>query len=189
MFDVDQFVADCYVALKEHSPQAAVKELMERTMSRPDEVEAALGTPTIGELATLHRSPELTVLKVIWTPGMSFPPHNHRMWAVIGIYGGQEDNTFYRRSSQGLVLAGGKQLESKDSVALGDKVIHAVRNPRQVFTGAIHVYGGDFFAAQRSEWDPETFEERLSDGEKARLQFKLANDRYLAEQAALRATN
>ena len=26
-------------------------------------------------------------------------------------------------------------------------------------TGAIHVYGGDFFGAERSEWDPETLEE------------------------------
>ena len=26
-------------------------------------------------------------------------------------------------------------------------------------TGAIHIYGGDFFAAERSEWDPETLKE------------------------------
>jgi hypothetical protein len=26
-------------------------------------------------------------------------------------------------------------------------------------TGAIHVYGGDFFGAERSEWDPETLKE------------------------------
>lgn len=184
MFDVDEFVAGCYGALKEHSPQAAMKELMERTMSRPDEVEAALGTPSMGELATIHRSPELTVLKVIWTPGMSIYPHDHRMWAVIGIYGGQEDNTFYRRGPEGLVSAGGRELQSKDSIVLGDNVIHAVTNPRNIFTGAIHVYGGDFFAAQRSEWDPETLEERPYDVKKARLQFKLANDRYLADPAA-----
>jgi hypothetical protein len=24
---------------------------------------------------------------------------------------------------------------------------------------AIHIYGGDFFAAERSEWDPETLQE------------------------------
>jgi predicted metal-dependent enzyme (double-stranded beta helix superfamily) len=186
MFDVEEFVAACYAALREHSPQAAMKELVERTMSRPGEVEAALGTPTRAELATIHRSPELTVLNVIWAPGMSIYPHDHRMWAVIGIYGGQEDNTFYRRSPQGLVVAGGKELHSKDSVLLGDKVIHAVANPRQTLTGAIHVYGGDFFATQRSEWDPETLEERPYDVEKARQQFVLANERYAAQQASAR---
>lgn len=28
---------------------------------------------------------------------MSQLPHNHRMWAVIGIYTGREDNIFWRR--------------------------------------------------------------------------------------------
>ena len=37
---------------------------------------------------------------------MAIYPHEHRMWAVIGLYGGREDNTFYRRSPQGLVVAG-----------------------------------------------------------------------------------
>jgi len=32
--------------------------------------------------------------------------------------------------------------------------------------GAIHVYGGDFFAASRSEWDPETLLEQPFDKEK-----------------------
>jgi hypothetical protein len=31
-----------------------------------------------------------------------------------------------------------------------------VTNPIPRLTGAIHVYAGDFFAAERSEWDPET---------------------------------
>jgi predicted metal-dependent enzyme (double-stranded beta helix superfamily) len=184
MFDAQEFVATCYTALREHSPQAAMKELLERTMARPGEVEAALGTPTKAELITMHRSAELTVLNVVWAPGMSIYPHDHQMWATIGIYGGQEDNTFFRRSPHGLVVVGGKELQSRDAVMLGDQVIHAVTNPRQTFTGAIHVYGGDFFAARRSEWDPETLEERPYDVEKARRQFALANEQHLAQQAA-----
>jgi len=27
---------------------------------------------------------------------MTIMPHNHRMWAVIGIYTGREDNIFWR---------------------------------------------------------------------------------------------
>ena len=37
-------------------------------------------------------------------------------------------------------------------------------------TGAIHVYGGDFFAL-RSEWDPETLPEGRFDVERARRMF------------------
>jgi hypothetical protein len=42
-------------------------------------------------------------------------------------------------------------------------------------TGAIHVYGGDFFATSRSEWDPETLLERPYDVEKNLQLFERAN--------------
>jgi predicted metal-dependent enzyme (double-stranded beta helix superfamily) len=182
MFDLDRFIADCRAALKEHSPQSATKELVARAMAHPEDVEQALGTPREGKLATLYRAPDLTILNLIWAPGMSIYPHDHRMWAVIGLYGGREDNVFYRRTPQGLVKTGGKQLETRDTVILGEKVIHAVTNPLSQFTGAIHVYGGDFFAAPRSEFDPQTFEERPYDVEKAKRLFREANERMHAHR-------
>jgi hypothetical protein len=60
-------------------------------------------------------------------------------------------------------VAGGKQLETGDTTLLGKSVIHAVQNPLHVFTGAIHIYGGDFFGTPRSDWDPETLKERPYD--------------------------
>jgi hypothetical protein len=50
-----------------------------------------------------------------------------------------------------------------------------VTNPLPRFTGAIHVYGGDFFAASRSEWDPETLLEQRYDMEKNLRLFEQAN--------------
>jgi hypothetical protein len=38
-------------------------------------------------------------------------------------------------------------------------------------TGAIHIYGGDFFAAERSAWDSLTLSEHRSDGERTRRMF------------------
>jgi predicted metal-dependent enzyme (double-stranded beta helix superfamily) len=182
MFDLNEFVASCQAALKEHAPQLAAKQLMEQTMANPGDVEAALGTPTAGGITTLHRSDDLTVINVIWPPGMTIFPHDHRIWAVIGIYGGQEDNTFFRRSHKGLDQAGFKALDIKDSVGLGPEAIHAVHNPRSLLTGAIHVYGGDFFAEPRSEWDPETLVEQPYDMEHAMRAFSEANDAWLARQ-------
>ena len=184
MFDIERFIADCRAALQDSSPQSAVKEVVERAMLQPREVEQALGTPQWAEIGTLHRSPELTILKVIWAPGMSIYPHDHRMWAVIGLYGGREDNVFYRRSAHGLVPAGGTQLDITDTTLLGKTIIHAVTNPLRQFTGAIHVYGGDFFAVPRSEWKPDTLEERAYDVENAKRVFAEANERWLAQSAA-----
>ena len=73
---------------------------------------------------------------------------------------GREDNIFWRRlpGSPGKVeAAGAKALCERDAEPLGHNIIHSVTNPIPRLTGAIHVYGGDFFdPTHRSEWDPET---------------------------------
>jgi predicted metal-dependent enzyme (double-stranded beta helix superfamily) len=95
MFDLDGFIADCRAALAADHPAARVGEILGRALGVPADVEAALGTPRRGGLFTLHHSPDLTILNVVWAPGMAIYPHEHRMWAAIGLYGGPEDNTFY----------------------------------------------------------------------------------------------
>jgi predicted metal-dependent enzyme (double-stranded beta helix superfamily) len=185
MFELERFVADCRAALKESVPQLAIKELIERAVSRPPDVEKALGTPKLAGIDTLYRSPELTILNTVWAPGMFLYPHDHRMWAAIGLYGGREGNAFYRRTAEGLKPAGVKELGSTDTILLGKSAIHAVTNPLRQFTGAIHVYGGDFFGTPRSEWDPQTLEERAWDIERAKLVFDEANERWSAESASV----
>jgi predicted metal-dependent enzyme (double-stranded beta helix superfamily) len=182
MFDRDRFIEDCRAALKERSSEIAVKELVAQAVGAPSDVERALGTPTSGGIARLYHSPELTIVNVIWTPGMAIYPHDHGMWTVIGLYGGREDNTFYRRGSHGLIEAGAKQLDARDAAVLGRDVIHAVANPLRQFTGAIHVYGGDFFATPRSEWDPVTREERPFDMQRAMQVYAEANERWRAQR-------
>lgn len=48
-------------------------------------------------------------------------------------------------------------------MALGRDLIHSVTNPTAGCTAAIHVYGGNFFEQPRSEWDPESLNERAYD--------------------------
>jgi predicted metal-dependent enzyme (double-stranded beta helix superfamily) len=50
-----------------------------------------------------------------------------------------------------------------------------VTNPIPRLTGAIHVYGGDFFAAERSDWDPETLTEGRYDLDRAMRLFEASN--------------
>ncbi len=108
---------------------------------------------------------------------MVFKPHDHRMWAVIGIYSGREENTFFRRNKDGLTKHGLKVMEPKDTTPLGASIIHSVTNPLDRITGAIHVYGGDFFATPRSEWDPKTFVEQPYDMQGTLRAFEESNAR------------
>ena len=86
-FDTDEFVAACRAAAAETEPHRAVRDLLQRTMAAPDDVADAL-RPEQGGLTLLHQSDDLTVVHVVWAPGMRIYPHDHQMWAVIGIYGG-----------------------------------------------------------------------------------------------------
>jgi predicted metal-dependent enzyme (double-stranded beta helix superfamily) len=174
MFDLDTFLADVVAARAQAQPRLAVKEVLDRAVSKPGEVAAAL-PPDRAELVRLHVSDELTVLKVVWAPGMSIRPHDHRTWASIGIYSGGEDNAFFRRDGHGLAESGGRELRPTDVCLLGDDTIHSVTNPTTRFAGAIHIYGGDFFAIERSEWDAETHVEAPYDVEATLRNFEKAN--------------
>jgi predicted metal-dependent enzyme (double-stranded beta helix superfamily) len=182
MFESDRFIQDCRDGLRETNPHAAVKEIVARAVSEPGAVLQSLGAPKLAGLETLYRSETLTILNVLWGPGMSLYPHDHGMWAVIGIYSGREDNAFYRRSASGLTAHGLKTLDIKETIPLGEAVIHAVTNPLDRITAAIHVYGGDFFAVPRSEWDPQTFQERAFDLAHARQVFAESNKRLRTDK-------
>ena len=167
MFDLEQFAADCRAALAADPSHRLVREVVRRAVSDPSAVLKGIGEPT-----------DLTILNVIWGPMMTIMPHNHQMWAVIGIYTGREDNVFWRRLPDGngkVEAAGARALCVGDAEPLGHNIIHSVTNPIPRLTGAIHVYGGDFFAAERSEWDPESLQEGRYDIAKNMKLFENAN--------------
>src|SRR5689334_9752340 len=151
-FDLDQFIGDCRSALAADRSHRLVREVVERAVTDPAAILKTLGEPTRAMLRTLYRSDELTILNPIWGPNMVLLPHDHRMWAVIGIYSGREDNIFWRRPSSRdgkLEAAGAKALSVGDAEPLGSNIIHSVVNPISRLTAAIHVYGGDFFGVER----------------------------------------
>src|ERR1700742_4716354 len=162
MFEAERFVADCRAAFAADRTHKSVREVLAGAVSDPAAVLKALGEPKRAGINELFRSDALTILNVVWAPGMMVMPHNHRMWAVIGIYTGREDNVFWRRikgTPNKIEAAGAKALCERDAEPLGSDIIHSVINPIGKLTGAIHIYGGDFFAAERSEWDSFSLEE------------------------------
>ena len=178
MFDLDRLIEDCKAAVARDGTHKSVREIVKRTVSEPASVISRLGEPRWAESQKLYQSPKLTILNVIWGPQMTFLPHNHQMWAVIGIYTGREDNILWRKLPGGHVeAAGARALGVGDAEPLGRNIIHSVTNPLSRLTGAIHIYGGDFYAAERSQWDPETLLEEPFDFEAATRRFQESNRR------------
>ncbi|MCB1358344.1 MAG: hypothetical protein KDK53_18270 [Maritimibacter sp.] len=175
MFDVDRFISDCREAVRADPSHKAVAEVVTRALSDPGAVLDALGAPTGPGISPLYQSADLTIINLTWVPSMTLPPHNHEMWAVIGILDGREDNIFWRRVKDhpdGLIeAAGARALSTGDVCPMGPDIIHSVTNPIPRMTAALHVYGGDFFEAERSEWDPERLSEQRLDIETVRARF------------------
>jgi len=180
-FDRERFVADCIAASRERDGQAAVREVLARAVSEPNAVLAGLGPPREAGLDVLHRSPTLTIFAAHWAPRMSLPTHDHRLWALIGIYTGREDNILWQRSDRGVEAFGAKVLFAGDVATLPADAVHSVTNPLPRFTGGLHIYGGDFFATPRSQWDAETLAEEPSDGARIRAIFQHENERLERE--------
>jgi predicted metal-dependent enzyme (double-stranded beta helix superfamily) len=177
-FDLERFVDECRRAAAGSDGIQGVCALVTAAVSDARGIAARLGEPCAG-VRPLHRSAELTVIDFAWAPWMTFKPHNHSMWAVIGIVSGREDNIFWRRIPASIEAAGARTLGPGDVTTLGRDVIHSVVNPLGRMTRAIHVYGGDFFepTEARSEWDPETLAERPWDMDDTRRLFAEADAR------------
>ena len=179
MFDLERFKAECSATVVERSAAQAIREVVARAVAEPAAVQKAIGEPRRAAVQVLHRAPDLTILNVVWGPRMTVMPHNHEMWAVIGIYSGREDNILWRRlpgeAANRIEAAGAKALSERDAFPLGRDIIHSVTNPIGRLTGAIHVYGGDFFGVPRSEWDPERLTEQPYDVQKTLQLFEDSN--------------
>lgn len=159
MFDLGGFVDDCRKVAGDAHAARRVLERMREAMADPEAVRQAVTplAPKVGALdAPLFRSAELTVLNVTLRPGFVSIPHDHRIWAVIGIYQGQEVNTFYRRSERALEAANTRSVGTGEAMLLGADVIHGIENPLDQPTLGLHVYGGDLLGAERSMWSPHT---------------------------------
>jgi predicted metal-dependent enzyme (double-stranded beta helix superfamily) len=179
MFDLENFLSECRDAVEQDPSHRAAREVAARAVADPVAVLKGLGEPERAGVTPLYQSDKLTVLNVVWGPLMTVPAHNHEMWAVISVYTGREDNIFWRRiedeSGTTIEAAGAKSLGVKEAEPLGPDIVHSVVNPVDRLTGAIHLYGGDFFEVDRLEWDPETHRSRPFDFESTRRNFERSN--------------
>ena len=188
MFNKDQFIEDCKAAVG--GGQKAIRDVVLGAVADPAGVIAALGEPDTAGVYPLYQADDLTIINFVWAPYMTLLPHNHHMFAAIGLYGGREDNVFWRRldteTGPQLEAAGAESMGPGQVATLGPEIVHSVANPNAKLTSAIHVYGGDFFnpPVARSQWDHETLIEEPWDMQNTHKVFRQADTRFKAGVAA-----
>ena len=168
MFEVERFIAECEAAIVTDGGRDSVREVLMAAISDPAGIVAALGKPRRAGDKVLHRSPRLTILHIVWPPSFTQTPHNHLLWAEIGVYSGREDNIFWRRGAPdarwSIDATGAASFCAGSCLSLDLDVIHSVTNPLDKVTAGLHVYGGNLASgAPRSAWDGATPVEKALD--------------------------
>ena len=74
--DVTQLITACKAALKEDLPTKSVREAVTRAVSNEKAAIKALGKLNRGGVNKIFVSDELTILNIVWSPGLKIMPHN-----------------------------------------------------------------------------------------------------------------
>lgn len=163
MFEIARFITECEAAITTDRGREAVREILTAAISDCAGIVAIFGKPKRAVAQELHRSPKLTILHIVWPPSFTQTPHNHLLWAEVGVYSGREDHIFWRRcasnSKWSIEAIGGGSLCAGSCLSLERDAIHSVTNPLDKVTASLHVYGGDLASAARSMWDGESLVE------------------------------
>jgi predicted metal-dependent enzyme (double-stranded beta helix superfamily) len=95
--------------------------------------------------------------------GTASAPHDHGTWSVLGCFEGSEESWWHdlNRNRQLQQINSGV-LRAGQAHALPTSAIHSVMNRWNAPNGIIHIYQGNFLAADRHIWDPITHERHLA---------------------------
>jgi predicted metal-dependent enzyme (double-stranded beta helix superfamily) len=158
----ESFLAAARNALADPAPHRAMQALLEDMVAA---LKAKNGQwmEQDGDEVMLAASPDMTVYHIMLTPRIHYPPHDHRMPAMIGLYRGSETSFTYRRDGAALVRTHRHDYAAPRVAALPADVIHSVVNLGDARSAAIHVYFGDLGAAKRSVWNADLQGERNFD--------------------------
>ena len=158
----EDFLSAARRAVADVSPQGAMRALLDATVNALHKQRRRWIEHDDDELLLLS-SPQLTVYHIALSPRIHYPPHEHRVPAMIGLYQGTETSFSYRRDGKALVQAERHDHAAPCVAALPADVIHSVVNLGDARSAAIHVYFGELTGVERSIWDLDLREERRFD--------------------------
>lgn len=145
-----------------HELIAAPSRELRRALLGAEAAERMSGMPRFGQ-HVLVDSPELTIFHATLPPGFVNAPHDHRTWAVVAVYEGEERNVFYARRGETIAPVASLVATAPRVVVMRDDAIHAIENRLATPSYAIHAYGNAHFHVARSMWHPETLAEEPRD--------------------------
>lgn len=182
MFSISSFVEECQSALQKHTPPDAVHAILIKALEDPlsvsDAFDNTISRATDMAELMLFCSDDLMIHRVALDPHWKSLPHDHGIWGFVGIYQGEEANTFFKEKGAYLEKTASRTVKAGEILAMDPETIHAIANPLESTTIGIHVYLGNLKNQRRYLWNPFTDEKEAFD-----------LDRFFAYERRLNADN
>ncbi len=152
---LDQLLADTRNAME--CGQSAVANVLTAALVDHERLGAAIGARPKPWFFAADET--MTVFCTEGRPGNASAPHDHGTWSVLGCFDGIEESWWHELdASGGLRHVGSGALRAGQAHMLPADAIHAVMNRWNTPNGIVHIYQGNFLAADRHVWDPVTNE-------------------------------
>ena len=170
---LSQFIYDIEAIIRKYAMESDIlqraKPLLEELLRSPASMSQESFKPRKDRFANnLIYMPDDKIFSVIggvFLPGQATPIHDHFTWALIGIYEGEERESYYRRIDDGsnpkvaVIKKTGERINKKGHVTvLGKAGIHRIENVSDIPSLSVHVYGLDIGNTQRNTYNPVTGE-------------------------------
>ncbi len=109
---------------------------------------------------------DLSLFTLVVPPGASTPVHDHLAWGLVGLYGGEQEETVYERRDEGAPIGEREELSVKlrRVIRRGDFYpllppaddVHRVRTTSPETSVSVHLLANDTGCVWRHSFDPET---------------------------------
>ena len=152
-FDLDMFIGSCVAARGEIDPVGALSEVVERAIHDPGALDDAFPIPVDpSDDGVLFSSADLFIVQGVFPREFVNGIHDHTVGAIIGVWGGYEDNHLFRRTATGIEPTEVRRVHAGEALVLDAEAIHDVHAPSRTWSAALHVYLGDITTLDRNSW-------------------------------------
>ena len=152
-FDIDEFIMCMRKAATDPSPAKAIRVEMDRYFENPEAIRLAMPAFDTDE-EILFEDDTLTISYCRFRPNYTIPPHDHQTSALIGVYEGQERNSFFSTAGDDFITKGKSvDLKAGDVLSMGPHAIHTVECIGSTPSYSIHVYLAPLSRIERNLYD------------------------------------
>ena len=157
----DEFVARCLHLVQRHVPPRELTILVKEFIADKDRLGDMRALARNDEETLLYNGDDLTIVHVRLSPNVHFPPHNHHMPVIIGLYEGAEHHRIYRIDDGQPTLVGEFSIDTGDVRMLNRDVVHSVCNVAdEGYACSVNIYLGDLLRQERNVWSHDGSERR-----------------------------